>query len=395
MGKRAYIGLLILLAGLGGQTDNRPARTYSWMITEAYDQEMLATAGIGFHRVFEDYYLNRLRPGINPKRVGWTDMAWQAWWSYFYSLWPHELGHKARARDVGGDFLITFAFPFPRATMDKPDNLTGAEEMLPILGGFEVNYLIKTNLQEDYYQDDRAHALDLIHNFIQTVYFPFYTIVVAPQKVNEAATWTDTRGDPVEYALNLWNRDNDVPAVSDEGKVNPDIKKLYREIFYVNLLWTLVDPQLYLSARGFSADVASDGLWLKPWSIGSNNIRWAYSTVYNASPLGPELQLYNYLHINDLYGVVSLRYGWYQENLGIGLRLPGLVNGEYWALALGADAWQQEYYDGGFALRGSLDWYLRPSIGIGTSVRYKTAGYLLGNHLGEDLIIGLNISYVP
>jgi hypothetical protein len=92
-------------------------------------------------------------------------------------------------------------FPFPKAEMNLPSSISQEKGTLTSVGGFEINNLMARQAHLDFYNNNYGYADELIHAFIQQVYFPFYAFIVAPARATKPSTRTDTRGDPVEFTL--------------------------------------------------------------------------------------------------------------------------------------------------------------------------------------------------
>ena len=316
---------LLFTSFLYSQSD--PYREYQIIFGYPHDQEWIATNGITLNKLFADIYYNNLASKIPAKLQTVTETAWSVFWTFNFSLWPHEFGHWARARQIGGDFRVTgYRFPFPVAEMIQPDTVTAGQDGLSSIGGHEINNLMMRETHLDFYNRNYSYAGDLIHAFIQEVYYPFYAFVLVPTNPEESATWTDTYGDPVESALIVYKKHTGREPVMEDGTVDPDLVRYYREATYLSVLWTLLDPLLYQSAKAFGADMAQDYGRMVPRMLGKGNLSWIWSTQYHYSPLGYELYLGNYLRWSQKLYYFYVKAGGPFKNRGLGVIIPSLVD---------------------------------------------------------------------
>ena len=170
--------------------------------------------------------------------------------------------------------------------MDLPEDLERGEEALASVGGFEVNSLMKRRIHTDFYHKGFGYADELIHAFVQEAFFFAYAFVFTPAEPEEPETWTDTRGDPVESVLIVYKSHTGRPPIREDGSVEPDLISNYRETIYVGLLWTLLDPMIYQSAKAFAVDMDKEHGLMTPWMLGNERNAWSYSTQFHQSPLG-------------------------------------------------------------------------------------------------------------
>lgn len=369
-------------------------REYRFLLGSPQELALIAANGQTLNKVFQDVYYRGFGRNIQGKIQPWIDGIWYVYWTYFWSIWPHEFGHKARANQLGGDFIIEgFSFPFPRARMELPAEIAKGKNGLSTVGGFEVNNLMLQQIRQDFYMNDYARADELVHAFIQEVYYPFYTLLVAPARVKKAQTWTDTRGDPVEYILTVYQGYYNRPAIREDGSVDPDLVRLYRESFYLNILWTLLDPMLYRNAKAFSVDLRKDDPIMRPKMFGKREFTWIWGTLFNASPLGYELYLQNYFRFNDILIATYIRGGRPYKNHGLGMYIPNLIGRQKIGIGIGADYWNQGIYGRGLAL--TLDGRIRFSQRFALLLQggWKQRGYLIGRRIEESSLLLGGIRY--
>jgi len=377
-----------------GYSQAEPYREYRFVFGLPDEIETIATAGVSLNKVFMDIYYKGLGPLI-PKAVApFTETIWSVFWTYMFTLWPHEFGHWARAKQVGGNFIIhDFGFPFPKAEMDLPPNIPLEEETLTSIGGFEINNLMKNQTHIDFYHNNFAHADELIHAFIQEIQFPFYAFVVAPADPTKPSTWTDTRGDPVESALSVYKKYTGRPAIRADSTVDPELIDYYREVVYVNVLWTLLDPMLYQSAKAFGADMKKNYGLMTPWMLGDESTAWIYTTQFHPSPLGYELYFTNYIRLNRKLYTMYLKYGRPYKNTGFGIHIPGLFETENFTLGAVVDLWDQDIYGKGAAISLDVEYQLHKNFGLLLKGGWKDKGYLIGRRVEASPILLAGFNY--
>jgi hypothetical protein len=369
-------------------------REYDFIAGDFLELEFIANTGHTMNKLFQDLYYRGFGKNMHGKMQPWVDGVWYVYWTYFWSLYPHEFGHKTRARQVGGDFIFEgFTFPFPRTRMELPDNLDDGEKTLSVIGGFEINNLMRCKTHMDFYEQNYAFADELVHSFIQEVYYPFYTLIVAPARVNKAATWTETRGDPVEYILSVYQKYYDRPAIREDGSVDPDLIGLYRESFLLNIAWTLMDPMLYCSFKAFRLDARVDDMVMRPKMFGDQQFAWIWGTLFNATPLGYELYLNNYFRLRGRLLKFYIRGGRPYENLGAGIQMPNIIDRERLKLGVAADVWKQDIYGDGINIALEGRYYITSQLGIVLKTAWKQPGYLLGRRVDESALIMGGISW--
>ena len=383
---------LLFVTFLHSQSD--PYQEYQVIFGHPYDQEWIATNGITLNKVFLDFYYNSLTEKIPTKLRTVTETVWSVFWTFNFSMWPHECGHWARARQIGGDFRINgYRFPFPIAEMIQPDTVTAGEDGLSSIGGHEINNLMMRETHMDFYNREYSFAGDLIHAFIQEVYYPFYAFVLAPTNPEEPSTWTDTYGDPVESALIVYKKHTGREPLREDGTVDPDLVRYYCEATYLSVLWTLLDPLLYQSAKAFGADMTQDYGRMAPHLLGKGSVSWIWSTQYHYSPLGYELYLGNYLRRSQKLYYFYVKAGGPFKNRGLGLNIPTLMESNDVTLGVACDLWDQDIYGSGAAI--SMDVHYRVSDRLGLILKggWKDEGYLIGKRVEESIIFFAGASY--
>ena len=375
-------------------SQSEPNREYRVLVGDPQELELIATAGNTLNKALMDLYYKGLQSRVPGKMQPYVETTWSVFWSFMCTMWPHDFGHRARARQVGGDFVIeSFSFPFPVARMDIPPSATPVEEALASIGGHEINNLMMRQTHMDFYQNEYAHAIDLIHAFVQEVFYPVYAFVLTPAKPEEPSYWIDTRGDPLESAKIVFEGKYNRPAVREDETVDPDLVRYYREAIYLSVLWTLLDPMLYTGAKAFGADMEQDYGLMTPWMLGDENKSWTWGTQFHPSPLGYELYFANYLRLRQRLYALYIKAGRPYKNTGIGIRVPGLIETGNLTLGAACDLWDQDIHGEGAAF--SLDVKYQFSKGFGLLLRgsWKDDGYLVGRRLEQSVTLFAGVSY--
>ena len=104
------------------------------------ESEIFSTAGSTLNKAFIDIYFRGIALKVPPKIHPVAGTVWSIFWTFCTAIWPHDGGHWVRAKQVGGNFVITkFGFPFPTAEMYLPDQISLKDETLTCIGGQEIN----------------------------------------------------------------------------------------------------------------------------------------------------------------------------------------------------------------------------------------------------------------
>ncbi|MDD3095858.1 MAG: hypothetical protein WC372_07095 [Candidatus Neomarinimicrobiota bacterium] len=376
-------------------------REYRFIYGGSNDLYTVANLGVNSYAVLTDLYYLKLAGHIPESFEGVSAAIWQTCCSFMLTIWPHEFGHWARARQVGGEFVfVKFGIPWPDARMDLPANIDLFPETLTSVGGFEINSLMHRMIAESYYARNYGYANLGIHAFIQQIYYPAYAFVVAPLvsrkwiDPRDADTWIRTMGDPVESALLTYRNYSGIPIPEKGEPVDPGLVSYYRECIWMNLVWTLLNPGLYEGIRAFGVPMEKRGGYMEPFFSGKNGNSWMYGTLFNASPLGYELYFDQHIRIAGRYVRCSLRYGRPFKNYGIEMRVPEL--GQWEKFRLGADLayWYQETFGHGLQL-GAECGLSDGRSGIQVSGGWKSRGYVLGMPVEQGFYVrgGINLFF--
>jgi hypothetical protein len=394
MHRRSVMWLLccvsLVSAGMVDSVSTGFFREYRLLLGHPEEMEVIANTGVTLNKVMSDLYFKGFGPKL-PAKVGKiTEVAWSVFWTFSTSLWPHEFGHWARARQTGGDFIFTgFTFPFPTARMEFPAAYKTPEDAtLPSIGGFEINSLMRRQAHDDFYRNRFAHSDELVHSFIQEVYYPFYAFVVAFADVDNPYTWTNTRGDPVEGALSVYRTFTGREALRSDSTVDPDLIRQYRESVYMSVLWTALDPMLYISAKAFNKNMKDNSGLMRPWMLFSrSDIGWTWGTSFNPSPLGYELYFTNYLRLEDRLYSLYIKGGRPYKNIGAGFSVPDLVSVGKFSLGSSCDFWMQDVYGKGLAASLLSEFRLSRNSGLLVKAGWKERGYVMGRNSKESALL--------
>lgn len=389
--------LLFILSVVSGQQDmnSQVTRQYHLSYGPEYELEAFATAGNTLNKIFTDIYYQGFAKDIPKKLAPWTDTAWSIFWSFMFTMWPHDGGHWSRANQVGGNFVITeFGFPFPVAEMRLPENLGQNEETLTSIGGHEINFLMREQTHDSYYENQYVYADELIHAFVQDMFFPLYTFVIAYANPKEPSVWLDTKGDPVEYTLSVYKNYTDRPPVRNDGTVDPTLVKQYRESSYLGIIWPLLNPMFYQSLKAFNMDIRDNsGLMKAPWMLHLNKISWSWGTHFQPSPLGYELHLNNYFLYRDKLFIAKLRSGRPYKNTGIGISCPKIYEKEEFSFGVDVDYWDQDIYGSGYNTQINAMYEPKNGLGIIIKTGYKSEGYLVGRNIDKSWLVLAGVAY--
>ncbi len=388
--------LVFLPVTIGAQESgpDDPYREYRLLLGNLTEIEIAATTGHTLNKVFSDLYFRGFGPTLPEKIRPVTDILWQVFWTFTFTMWPHDMGHWVRADEIGGHFLVHgYAFPFPHADMNLPSVLAPGEGTLTSTGGFEVNHLMAYRTHRDYYQRGYAFADELVHSFIQQTHIPSYAFLFTPARATEPGTWTETVGDPVESVLSIYQDRTGRPAIQPDGSVDPELVSLYRETIWIGLFWTLLDPTLHRSLKAFGADLYREHGLMRSQMWGNDRFAWMPGTRFHISPLGYELYLLGYLRLRDRFGVVYLKGGRPFRNLGFGIDLPDLLETGRFSLGLAADLWDQDLYGPGAAATMTAGFRLNPKLRLEVKGNWKDRGYLIGRRIEQSVTLLAGFSY--
>jgi hypothetical protein len=125
--------------------------------------------------------------------------------------------------------------------------------------------------------------------------------------------------------------------------------------------------------------------------IGDYSNGWTYGTLFNASPLGYELYMQNYIHLNDQQYGLYIKYGRPFKNIGLGLSMNDVVEFNQFRTDFLLELWQQDIFGNGVSAELKGQWKMTDNLGLNFNIGYKTEGYVLGKQLNSGLNLGLGI----
>ncbi len=383
------ISLMIFAANCFGQ-DSLWTRTYEFGIYNNYDLRNSSRNGISTYRVLNDGFNSLIASKMKPNAANISKGVFTFVSTYLTMLWSHEFGHSLRAKQVGGKFNIhNFALPVPYTTADLPADISLVDEAIFVTAGFEVNYLNVRNLQSQFIRQNGLWNEDLGFSFANRLMYPIYTSLIVPIDPKDANVWIETAGDPVHYILPVFKNYSNNQVFMSDGTVNPELVKLYNQATFFASFFQLLDPQFY---REVGASFGKTSKIRRPiFMIGDYQNGWTYGTLFNASPLGYELYMQNYIHLKEKQYGLYVKYGRPFKNNGLGLSMNNaIVYGKFKSDFL-LEIWQQDLFGNGISAEFNGQWRLSEMFGINFNLGYKTKGYLLGKQLDPGLNLGAGI----
>ena len=394
--KSRNILLSLLLVNLLSLTtaqaqDSLWTRSYRFVGFNQYD---LRTSSINFttaHQVINDAVRDKLKPKMGEKAGNLTAGLIGFSTTYLTMLWSHEFGHFLRARQVGGEFRIhNFGLPIPYTTMHLPDAINLTDESLSVTAGFEVNYLSVRRIQQDFISQNGAYNEDLALAFANRLMYPLYTSVIIPINPRDTSVWIDTGGDPAFIALNVHMNYAGGRLFMSDNSVNPDLVAQYQQSMLFGAFFNLLDPQFY---REVGSTFGKNKIRRPIFLIGDHSNGWTYGTLFSVSPLGYELYLNNYLHINEHQWTIYVKWGNPYKNNGMGARWNNLLDTDKTRISVAVDLWDQDLYGAGLAAEVAINRNLFGRWGTSVNVGYKTEGYMMGRQLDSGFNLGMGIVY--
>ncbi|MDH5546121.1 MAG: hypothetical protein OEZ43_11035 [Gammaproteobacteria bacterium] len=355
------------------------------------DSRIAASGGIFLHKfaydVYWDGFVDTLPEPVQP----WFGGVWNFFWTFNFSMWPHDMGHWVRANQAGGDFVIDeYRFPFPLARMVQAPDAPPAQQTLMSAGGFEINTLMRWQHERLYFETGYRDDVDMIHSFIQTMFFPIYTLLIAPNDPESRDMWEETYGDPADYTKLLFQHYANRPRVRADGSVDPTITRLYREIFWTNLATILVDPMTYKSFEGMVVDLKQPSRIGNPWLVTRGDFSWAYTTRFNPGAIGYEVYLTQHLKWRQHYAAFYMKMGRPFKNRGIGLYVPRIVDVNKLSIGGSVDAWDQDVFGKGIMLTLSPTYHVNSRFDISADLHWKDTGYIVGRRLDREFGLLVN-----
>ncbi|KAA3641568.1 MAG: hypothetical protein DWQ02_00345 [Bacteroidetes bacterium] len=390
--KFALILVFLITIGYDGfGQDSLWQRTYEFGIYNNYDLRNSSTNAISAYRLLNDGMDAAVFSKMDSKVGEISKGVFNFATIYLTMLWSHEFGHSIRAKQVGGKFNIhNFGLPVPYTTADLPEDIELLDEAIFVTGGFEVNYLNVRKLQSQFVRQNGLWNEDLSLSFANRLMYPIYTTLIVPIDPEEGNVWIETAGDPVHYILPVFKKYSNDQVFMEDGTVNPELVKLYNQASIFASFFHLLDPQFYreIGASFGNADKIRRPVFL----IGDYNNGWTYGTLFNASPLGYELYMQNYINLKGNQFGVYLKYGRPFKNVGLGFSMNDVVKSEKFNADILLELWQQDIFGNGISAEVSGLWMLSERFGLNVNVGYKTEGYVLGKQMGSGLNLGVGFS---
>jgi len=391
--KLLLLSFLILIVGNLSAQDSLRMRKYQIGIYNQYDLRNSSENAIAMHRVLNDGFRKSIKPLMNDKLGNISYGAFSFASTFMALVWSHEFGHTLRAKQVGGHFDIHNAsIPVPYTTMHLPEDISLVNETLAVTGGFEVNYLSVRSLQREFITQNGSYNEDLSLGFVHRLMYPLYTSLIVPINPEDPEVWKDTPGDPANCALLTYkNYSGDNVFVDPDSTVNPGLVKYYQQAAILGSFFNLLDPQFYREAGGA---FGSSSKTRKPiFLLGNYNTGWTYGTLFNISPLGYELYMNNYIHINKNMFSAYLKYGNPFKNTGMGVAWYDIIKESNIRLSSFIDIWDQDIYGSGVSGELNVDYKFSDKLGIHLNLGYKTKGYVLGKQTSKGANLGFGLIY--
>ena len=370
--------------------DSTWQRTYDFSVYNNYDLRNSSRNFISAFRALDDGFYALVEP-MKPVPQNISKGIFNFATIYLTMLWSHEMGHYIRAEQVGGHFYIhDFGIPVPYTTVELPEDISLTDEALFVTAGFEVNYLNIRTLQSQFVRQNGLWNPDLALSFANRLMYPIYTSLIVPIDPEDPNVWIETAGDPVHYILPVFENYSNNQVFMPDGTVNPELVKLYNQAAIFATFFQLTDPQFY---REVGAAFGKASKIRRPiFLLGDYTTGWTYGTLFNASPLGYELYMQNYLHLNNRQYGLYLKYGRPYQNIGLGFSMNEILRfGNFYADVL-AEIWQQDIFGSGASLEFSGKWKLSKHFGLNFNLGYKSEGYVLGKQLNAGANLGAGIS---
>ena len=351
-------------------------REYPFSYGSQLDSRMIVRTSVALNKLGYDFYREGMSPLLSDSFEPLVASAWSFFWTFNLTMWPHDFGHWARANQAGGDFVIdSYAFPLPQASMVVPASATLSQETLMSGGGFEINTMMRKYTEDRYFQTGYRDAEDMVHSFIQSMLFPMYSLIIAPIDTTKPDSWY---GDPIQYTQLVFENYTGRPSIMANNKADPDMVSLYKEMFWMNLLVTALDPWMYIAAEAFTLDLKDSPQMDAYWLYSSDNFSWAYTTRFNTGVLGYEVYFTQHVELFDRYFSFYFREGRPFKNHGVGLRIPNVITIDDFSLDTTFDTWDQANYGIGGMIGISPGYRVGENLRISMDLHWKSEGYAVG-----------------
>jgi len=368
--------------------------TYEFGIFNNYDLRNSSKNAIATHHILNDGFKSLVVSKMSPTLGGISRGLFSFSTTYLTMLWSHELGHSLRAKQVGGTFNIhNFGLPVPYTTADLPTDISLVNRAIFVTAGFEVNYLNIRTIQSQFIRHNGLWNEGLALSFANRMMYTIYTSLVVPIDPNKKSVWIETAGDPVHYILPVFENYSHNQVFMPDSSVNPKLVRFYNEASLSALFFQFLDPQFF---REVGASFGSASKTRRPiFIVGDHTTGWTYGTLFNASPLGYELYMQNYLHVHDRQYGLYVKYGRPFKNIGMGLSMNEIVTYANFKSDVIVEAWQQDLFGNGLSAEVAGQWNVFKMLGLTFNVGYKTKGYVLGKQLNSGLNLGAGVCITP
>jgi hypothetical protein len=371
--------------------DSTWSREYQIGVYSQYDLRNSSTNGLTVNRMLHDGYRKHIKSKMNEKLGNVTYGFYSFAATYMSMVWSHEIGHSLRAQQVGGAFKIHNAeLPIPYTTMHLPADINYVDEALSVTGGFEVNHLTAMNIQQEFISQNGTYNEDLAFAFANRIMHTIYTSIIVPIDPEKKEVWIKTAGDPVHCILPVFKNYSGNQVFMADSSVNPELVSYYKESLIFGSFFGLLDPQFYKEA---GATFGSSSKVRRPvFLLGDYENGWTYGTMFNVSPLGYELYLSNYIHLNSKQFTAYAKYGKPFKNNGFGVRWNNLINSDKLLVSSQIDVWDQAIFGSGFSAELQSKLRIGERLSLNSTLGYKTEGYVIGKQVKSGLNLGFGVS---
>lgn len=389
-----YLYLLFITVAPGNSTDSAGFhRDYTFIYATDYDLLNSAVNLNSAGKLLYDAWFQMLAPKVKngALRTG-ISTTWIILTRWSALLFPHEFGHWLRARQVGGDFgFERFAFPGIIGWMKLPESAPLESHILALIGGLEVDGLTAKLIQQEFYQRNSLYNDEFGLVFGHRLMYPLYALLTLPANPQNPDYWENGGGDPATFVKLVWERTGE-PVLLPDSSVNPQLLKLHYGTIILSILVNLADINFYHSAGAFFGPEL--GGRRARFLLGDEQNGWAYSTLFNPSPLGPEVYLFNYFRLKGRFYTASFRFSFPLYGFGAGIRTPEIFSAGRLTLRFEADVWHQRFYGTGAGLNAELGIRLGRNWQLLLSAGGKTRGYLLGRPIGPGFTGYAGVGYI-
>jgi len=372
--------------------DTLKQRTYNFGAFSNYDLRNSSTNFISTQRFLNDQFNSFVETKLGSTSGAIARGVFSFTTTYITMLGSHEIGHSIRAKQVGGKFIFHDIYPpVPFTTAELPDDISLVNEAIFVTAGFEVNYSNVRAIQSQFIRQNGLWNEDLAFAFSNRLMYTIYTSLVVPIDPEDRNVWIETAGDPVHYILPVFKNYSNNQVFMPDSSVNPKLVSLYNEASLAALFFQFLDPNFY---REIGASFGNTSKRRTPiFLIGDYSNGWTYGTLFNASPLGYELYMQNYIHVNDHQYGLYIKYGRPFKNIGMGISLNDIIQYKKFKSDFLVEIWQQDLFGDGISAEFSGQYKINHRFGLTMNLGYKTEGYVLGKQLDSGLYIGAGICF--